>query len=234
MFGTPRLLLIGALPAILTTLLLLSGLVTLIVFVDEIADWLTPFADSWSDGWRTIVRLVVGLAMLGGAVFVSVLVFAALTLLIGGPFYEKIAAHVDASRDAVEGPVEAGGGPEPTWWSEAADSVRVLLRSVLYAVGLLVLGMIPLVGQSAVPILSACVAGWLITVELVGVAFSRRGLGLDDRRRALRSRRLLTLSFGVPAYLLCLVPLVAIIVLPAAVAGGTLLAREVLRPPVSR
>jgi CysZ protein len=230
---TPRLLLIGALPAILTTVLLLSGLITLIVFVDELAAFLTPFADSWSEGWQTLLRVALGVGMLAGAIFVSVLLFAVLTLTIGGPFYEKIAAHVDTSMDASEGRTPAVV-PEPKWWEEASASIRVLARSVLYALGLLGFGLIPLVGQSMVPVVSACVAGWLIAVELVGVAFSRRGLGLDERRRALRSRRLLTLSFGVPAYLLCLVPLLAIVVMPAAVAGGTLLAREVLRTSTSR
>lgn len=227
-FRTPRLLLIGALPAILTTILLLTGLVALAVFVDDLVGWATPFADSWSEGWRSFLRIVLALAVFGGAVLVSVLFFAASTLLIGGPFYEKIAEHVDTMLDQAEGSV-TGEAAEPPWWHEAGDSVRVLVRSLLYALCLLVLGVIPLVGQFAAPVLAACMAGWLLTVELIGVAFSRRGLRLDDRRYALRKRRLLTLSFGVPAYLLCLVPLLAIIVMPAAVAGGTLLAREVLR-----
>jgi CysZ protein len=35
-------------------------------------------------------------------------------------------------------------------------------------------------------------------------------------------------GFALPAYLLCLVPLLAIIVMPAATAGGTLLAQRLL------
>ena len=44
----------------------------------------------------------------------------------------------------------------------------------------------------------------------------------------LGSRRALTLGFGVATWLLFLVPLGAIIVMPAAVAGATMLSRRVV------
>jgi CysZ protein len=65
-------------------------------------------------------------------------------------------------------------------------------------------------------------------LELSVVPFSRRGLPLAARRHVLGQRRAMAFGFALPAYLLCLVPLLAIIVMPAATAGGTLLAQRLL------
>jgi CysZ protein len=92
----------------------------------------------------------------------------------------------------------------------------------------LVIGFTPVVGTVAGAILGALVGGWFLTLELCGFAFEARGLRLRDRRRALAARRARTLGFGVATYLLFLVPFVAIVVMPAAVAGATLLTRDAL------
>jgi CysZ protein len=47
----------------------------------------------------------------------------------------------------------------------------------------------------------------------------------------LRRRRMLAVGLGLPAALLCMIPLLAIVVMPAAFAGGVLVARDVLGLP---
>lgn len=53
---------------------------------------------------------------------------------------------------------------------------------------------------------------------------------LRDRLALLRGRRLLTLGFGVPLGLAFLIPFVAVFLMPGAVAGATLLARDLVAP----
>ncbi len=223
-----RLLLVGAVPAVLTTVLLVGGMVALLAFLDEIAAGLTPFAEEWSAVLRRVVRVVAGIAVLMAAGLVGVVTFTALTLLIGGPFYEYLSETIE---DRVGGVPEAVG---LSWLGlflrGLRDSVLLVTVSVLCTVPLLVAGFLPLIGQTVVPVAAACVGGWVLALELVGVPFHRRGLRLADRHRALRRRRGLALGVGVPAYLLCAIPFAAIVVMPVAVAAGTLLAREVLDP----
>ncbi len=223
---SPRLLLLGAAPVLVTTLLLLGGLVALGYWIDDLAAWMTPFADGWADGPRLALRIGIGIAVLGAAGALGVVTFTALTLLVGGPFYEHIAEVVDD---------RLGGTPDvvATSWLRSfargvVDSAVLVAVSALAALILFLAGFIPVAGQTVVPVLGACVGGWLLALELVGVAFQRRGLRLGDRHRALRRRRALALGLGVPVYLLCAVPFAALLVMPAAVAGGTLLARAVL------
>jgi CysZ protein len=66
---------------------------------------------------------------------------------------------------------------------------------------------------------------------LTGIPFNRRGLRLRDRRRLLRANPALVLGFGVPVFVIFLIPFAAVLVIPAAVAGSTLLTRRVLGLP---
>ena len=228
---SPRLLLIGALPALLTALLLLGGIVALGYWVDDLSALVTPFADGWAAGWRTAVRLAVGVALFAGALVVGVLGFSALTLAVGAPFYEHIAEQVadELGEDATA---------EPSWgrllWWGLRDGALLVARSLLFTIPLLLLGFVPVLGQTVVPVLLAVVTGWFLALELVAVPFYRRGMDLRQRQELLRRRRPLALGLGVPAALLCAIPFAAIVVMPVAFVGGVLVAHEALLDRATR
>ncbi|MFC6015250.1 EI24 domain-containing protein [Plantactinospora solaniradicis] len=222
----PRLVLLGIIPGLLSGALYLAAFGTLIYFVSDLAELITPFADDWAGWARDVVRLIAALAFLGLGGLLGVLTFTAITLFIGDPFYERISERVEARYGGVPDEIEA------PWWRSLrrslVDSARLLVRSVLIGIPLFVAGFIPIVGQFVVPVVAALVAGWFLAVELVGVPFYRRGLRLPDRRRVLRANRPLALGFGVAVFLCFLIPLGAVLLMPAAVAGAALLARRTL------
>jgi CysZ protein len=82
------------------------------------------------------------------------------------------------------------------------------------------------VGQTVVPVLAALVSGYLLTGELTAVALGRRGLRRKARFALLRRNRAAVLGFGAATTVLFMVPLGAVLAMPGAVAGATLLARE--------
>jgi CysZ protein len=79
-------------------------------------------------------------------------------------------------------------------------------------------------------VLGAVVSGFFLTVELTTLAFERRGVARRERFAVLRANKSLALGFGVAVFLLFLVPLVAVVAMPAAVAGAALLVRTRLTP----
>lgn len=225
-----RLLLLGLVPALISAALFLAAYGTLIYFVVDLAEWLTPFADDWSKGARDLVRFAAGVALLGLGALVAVLTFTAVTLLIGDPFYETISERVEERCGGVPDAVET------PWWvslgHSLVDSLRLVLMSLLVGVPLFLGGFIPLAGQTVVPVIGAVVGGWFLAVELVASPFYRRGQRLSERRERLRAHRPLALGFGVAVFCCFLIPLGAVLVMPAAVAGGTLLARQTLGLPI--
>ncbi|WP_018330461.1 EI24 domain-containing protein [Actinomycetospora chiangmaiensis] len=222
---SPRLLRLGALPAAVTALLYLVALVALGWSLDDLVGLLTPFAADWSPGAREAAEVVVGIALVAAVALVAVLTFVAVTLAIGGPFYEKLSEIVDDTVGSVP------AGPRRSWFASVRDGVLLVGLSVLVAIPLFVAGFVPVVGQTAVPVVAALVGGRLLVLELTAPALERRGLGFGSRRRLVRSRRLLAWAVGVPTYLLCLIPLVGIVAVPVGAAAATLLARELRGEP---
>ncbi|MGW7523864.1 EI24 domain-containing protein [Streptomyces sp. NPDC054783] len=218
----------GLLPGLITLVLYAAALAALAVWGEDGVAWATPFADHWSSPWQGLFRGFLTAVLFALGLLLAVLTFTAVTLLIGQPFYENLSEKVDADVSP-DGTAPRSG--LPLWrelWISARDSVRVLVRAALWGVLLFALGFLPFVGQTAVPVLGFFVTGFFLTEELTAVALQRRGVELRARLALLRSRKTLVWGFGTPLGLAFLVPFVAVFLMPGAVAGATLLARELL------
>ena len=229
---SPRLMGLGVLPALIVGIVYGVGIVLLAINLDAIVTLITPFARGWE--LEPLVRIAAGVALVALVVILLVYTYAAITLAVGDLFYERIWHSVE--RSLGDAPPEL----KETFWASAGrgigNGLRLLLITVLVSLVLFACGFIPIVGQTVVPVLGAFFGGWFLALELTGYAFDARGLRLRDRRRALGINRAQTLGFGVACYLLFLVPFLAVVVMPAAVAGATLLARRALTdagPPTS-
>jgi CysZ protein len=228
---SPRLMFLGLVPAVISFAVLVGALVAMLFFVDDVVTWITPFADHWSSGVRTGFRW---LAMIGigvGWVVLSVLVFAALTLLIGEPFYEAISKRVEDRLGGVPGEINV------SFWKtlprNVVDSIRLTVFGVFIGIFVFLVGLIPVVGAVIGPILGALFGGWVLALELTGVPFERRGLRYRDRKRMLKQRRSMAVGFGAATFVCFLIPFGAVLVMPAAVAGATLLSRRLFNQPDS-
>ncbi|HLL62571.1 MAG TPA: EI24 domain-containing protein [Propionibacteriaceae bacterium] len=225
----PRLFGLGAIPPAITSVIFIGVLVAVILQVERIVDWLTPFADAWSPGVATTVRVLVGVALVAGLVLIMVISFTALTLALGSPIYDKLSESVEREF----GPVPQLDEPVRTGAVRAVRQTSAMIgTSALVALPLFAVGFIPVVGQTVVPVVSAAFGGWMLGLELTGPAFERRNrLTIAERRAAMRKQRARVLGFAVPTFLLLAIPLVGVLVFPIATAAGTLLARQLLGEP---
>ncbi|MET9893055.1 EI24 domain-containing protein [Streptomyces sp. NPDC006465] len=218
----------GLVPGLITLVLYAAALVALGVYGEDFVTWATPFADDWTSPWSGLFRGFLTAVLFALALLLAVLTFTAVTLLIGQPFYENLSERVD--RDVSPD----GTAPEsglPLWrelWISGRDSLRILVRALVWAVLLFALGFVPFIGQTVVPVLGFVVTGFFLTEELVAVALQRRRVDLRERLALLRSRKTLVWGFGTPLGLAFLVPFVAVFLMPGAVAGATLMARDLL------
>lgn len=218
----PGIMLLGLVPAAIVFVVVLGALVALALVMPGLTDWLTPFADAWEDPWPMLLRGAIGAIMFGAAIVLAAVTFTALTLAVGDPFYERIWRGVE---------LELGGDvPERGlgFWRSVRDSAALIGFGLLTAVGVAITGFVPLVGAVLAPTLGVVLSGRLLALELSSRAFEARGISADARRALLRPHRAQVLGFGVATQLCFMIPLGAIITMPAAVAGSTLLARSAL------
>jgi len=100
---SPKIMFLGLIPAVIAGALITGAVVAMIVFSGDLADVITPFDRGWSDGLRETVHVVAMVALIGVTVLLAVFLYAALALLIGEPFYEKISYNVELKQG---GPIE--------------------------------------------------------------------------------------------------------------------------------
>jgi Uncharacterized protein involved in cysteine biosynthesis len=224
----PRWWFIGLIPALLALVLYILAFVLLAIYVGDLTRFFTPFAEGWPEGLRTIFRFLIGVLIFAVGLVLAIKTYVSVTLAIGDPFYEKLSEQVERDH---------GGLPEgpdvPLWRSivrSVRDSVIIMGYVLALTIPLFVLGFVPVVGQTVVPVLGAMVSGFFLAVELTGLPLERRGMLRRERFALLRANKGAALGFGVVAFLIFLIPLAVVVTMPAAVAGSVILVRRHLVP----
>jgi CysZ protein len=218
----PGLMLLGMVPALLVFAFMATALVLLLLNVGDLSSWMTPFADDWGESARGLVRVGVAVVILVAAVALSAMSFTGLTLMVGEPFYDRIwrATELMLGGDLPDGDLGLARAVK--------DGAVLILVGAATAVVVLLIGFLPVIGAVAGAVLGFVVAGRFLAAELVSRPLEARGMDRVARTALLRQHRSRVLGFGLATQVFFVVPLGAIVVMPAAVAGATMLARELL------
>lgn len=218
----PGLMALGLVPAAIVGALVLSGLIGLGIALPGITEAVTPFAAGWPALWATVIRVAIGTAVIGAALVLVAVSFTALTLIVGEPFYDRIWRSVE--HDLGDADIDAAQG----WWRAVREGLALFARGIAIAALAALIGLIPLAGGVLSVVVGVLLTGLLLADELSSRALTARGVTGDQRRRLLKGRRGRALGFGVATQLCFLVPLGAVVAMPAAIAGSTALARSLL------
>lgn len=213
---------LGLIPAAIVFGILVVLIALLVANLDPVTSFLTGFAENWDQGWRNLLRIGFGLALIVGVIVLYAFSFTALTLLVGDWFYERIWKAVEA---------DLGGftaGSEPGFWRSAGDAARLAVRAIVTGAVIVLLGLMPIVGTALAVVSGTFLSGRIVALELTTRPLEARGMTRQQRRAALRSHGPRVLGFGVAVHMCFLIPGGAILAMPAAVAGATVLCRHVL------
>lgn len=218
----PGVMLAGLIPALIVALLLGVALALLLAAMPDIVEWATPWADGWAVWLGTVVKIAIGVGIFAGALILAIFTFTALTLMVGEPFYDRIWKSVEQTR--------VGRVPDSDYnfWTALGDTLVLIIRGIGVALLTAVLGLIPVVGGFVGATVGVFVGGWVLADELTSRALTARGIEARDRSELLSTNRGRIFGFGAATSALFLVPLGAIVTMPAAVAGSTLLVQEML------
>jgi CysZ protein len=205
-------------------------LVTFLVYAGTVAAVLVPTMDwlenamadlpQWFHDWFGF--LVTLLEVLLGLLLVLLVGWVALLLagILASPFYGRIAALVEARLRGRASTVERGLAGEA--WAAIRREFQKLAWTLPRMLAILILGLLPVVNTIASP-LAFLFGAWVMTAQFTDFTPENRGLPFTATRSDLRGRRGLGLGFGIPLALGLGIPLVNLLVAPAAVAGGTAL-----------
>lgn len=185
----------------------------------EMVQWMLAPLPSWLDWLRYLLWPLFALvAML--TVFFG---FSLVANLIGAPFNGLLA-------NAVERQLTGRGVDDGAPWHQVlADIVPALLGELRklgyflrWVIPLGILFLIPGLNLAA-PFLWIAFSAWMLSVEYADYAMGNHGLGFRVQRERLRRRRGLALGFGGATLLATMTPVLNFLVMPAAVAGATIL-----------
>ena len=218
----PGLMLLGMVPALLVLAVLAVVLTVLLVQLPDLVGWLTPFVDDATGPVRTLVRLALGLALVVGSLALAASTFVGVTLAVGDPWYARIWRETELMLGGVQPDGEVGA------WRAVRDGLVLVAGSLVASVLVVVVGFLPLVGAVVGAALGLVVAGWLLARDLLGRPLEARGFDAAARARLTRAQRRTVLGFGIAVQASFLVPFGALLVMPAAVAGATMLARDLV------
>ena len=218
----PGLMALGLLPAALVGLGMIALLVTLAWNLQRIGITVTGFADNWDPIATGVLRVIVAIAIFAGALVLSAFAFTAVTLIAGEPVYAKIWREVElALGDFPE-------AKEPGFWRSVGDAGRLVLQAIVLAIVVGILGLIPYVGPPIAAVLAFLLSGRIIALELTARPLEARGMTREQRKAVLRTRNPRLIGFGVAVHFFYGIPLGAVLVMPAAVVGATILARHAI------
>ncbi|MCB5184680.1 sulfate transporter CysZ [Methylobacillus gramineus] len=158
-------------------------------------------------------------------VLILLMIFFTFTMLaniIAAPFNGLLAEKVEVI-------VRGQDTFPPFSWKELIALVpRTLIREMRKlayflprAVGLFILSLIPVLNLAAPP-LWILFGIWMMCVQYLDYPADNHQIGWNDMLSWLRKKRWQSLSFGGTVYLALMIPLVNIIMMPAAVAGAAL------------
>ena len=175
----------------------------------QLPDWL-----QWLD-WLLWPLFVLALLIV---VFYS---FTLVANLIASPFNGLLAERAEAllRGDSASEPIDfrrlLRELPVTLW-----DEVKKILYALVWTLPFLVLAVVvPVIG----PLIWFLFTAWMLAVQYSDFPMGNHGLLFRDQRARLRQRPLLALGFGSAAAALTMIPVLNFVVMPAAVAGATVM-----------
>ena len=212
------------LPALVSLLIIATGSWFTLGYLTTLAE---AFAN-WLPDWLSFLDAVLAPLLYLIGILVAAWVFALLAVLISSPFLGLLSAAVE--RELGVGAHQSGASV----WVELISSLGREGRKLIYHLPRLllvfVITLIPAVNVVS-PLLWLLFGAWTLAVQFCDYPGENRGLPFADTLRRLKANRAAALSFGLCASLAMAIPLLNFLLIPVAVAGGTLLMREMADQP---
>lgn len=203
---------------ILLNVVLLTGLFWLFITqIERMIDSVISYIPEWLS-WLSSILLVLSILMI---LIFFYFIFTALSGFIAAPFNGLLAEKVEkmlTGEVVIEGSI----------WDFFKDIPRMLAREwqkLMYSlpklIVLFLLGLIPFLGQSIIPVITTAFTAWMMAIQYCDYPFDNHKVPFFVMKEELATKRTLSLTFGGLVMLCTFIPLVNLVVIPVAVCGAT-------------
>lgn len=203
------------LPLGLNVILYAVGFWTASHYFSAAMNWLMP---AWLDWLRWLLWPLFALSLFMIAFFT----FTLMANLIGSPFYGQLA---EQAQKMLTGQTPGYYAKEIAWGKALTHSLASEGHRMIYfalrALPILALFLIPGVNLIA-PFLWMLFGAWSLSLEYMSYPLEARGIRFGEQRELTRKRRVETLAFGGAVMFGLAIPVLNVMIPPAAVIGATL------------
>jgi len=221
-----RLFRLSLLPFLVNTILFMIFFLSFNFFAYEISS--RVFEQSSQAWYWAALSVTLGVLLFAVSIIVILFIFVAIGLIIAAPFNDMLAGAVEYK---LSGKVTESG---MSLWELTKFTMGNEVRKmavILAGQGLLALvNFFPGVGQAVFAIASPIFLAFVLAYEFTGYTLDRRGFPHSKKQNFVLSRSGLSLGFGFAVGITLIIPVLNFLLLPLAVAGGTMLVME--NPPV--
>lgn len=200
-------------------LLLFIGLIY--IAIRQFGGWVDAFMPSLPD-WLAFLEYLLWPLFVALVVLMVFFTFTMLANIIAAPFNGFLAEKVEMVARGED------SSPPFSWAELLAMLPRTIgreARKLAYfaprALALLILSFIPVINLAAAP-LWLLFGVWMMAVQYIDYPADNNKMSWAEMMAWLRQRRWQSLSFGAVTYAALLVPVLNLLIMPAAVAGATL------------
>jgi len=198
---------------LLTCLMVILFIGVFFLFDVMMQDWL-PEGQAWY--WQ-ILSWIFWTVSIVLAVLTGIVGFTAVASAAVAPWLDALAVRTEHLY-GIERPANTG-----TWWQQCSTalmhSIRPISILMLWGALALLLNLIPVIGQIAASVIWVYASIHFLCFELMDTTATRQGWNFAQRKAQLKERRMFWLTFGGFAMLCLAIPLLNILVIPAAVVG---------------
>lgn len=173
----------------------------------------------WLPSWLSFLDWLLWLIFAVLILLLVVFTFSLLANFIAAPFNGFLAEAVEKHL--------TGKAPEvpqrPLATEIIASLARELVKISYYlprALALLLLSFIPLINTAA-PLLWFLFGAWMMAIQYLDYPMDNHRISFAEMKQQLKAERLTPLGYGICVLFAAMVPLLNLIVMPAAVAGAT-------------
>lgn len=209
----------AAAPVAISTLLLGTAYYFLYTYFLDVITGLT--GQEWY--WQIVYYIVV-VALAIVLLIVVFFLFIIVATTLAGPFNDLISEKTEqlVSDEYREEPFSA-----LQLLKDVGRGVYHAVRLLALYLGILVLALplllVPGIGHMIFTVITVTLSAYLLAFEYLGYPMDRRRYGFSEKRKFIRSSLTSALGFGLGTVAFAAIPIINILMIPAAAVGGTLL-----------